>query len=65
MTYPQVNEPMPIVVVKQETGLRAFSRNQAAYSVAVGIEPPPGREKTGALIIRQSAACVLVMTDDE
>lgn len=34
-------------------------------SVTVGIELPLGREKTGALVIGQSAACVLVTTDDE
>jgi hypothetical protein len=34
-------------------------------SVTVGIEPPLGREKTGALVIGQSASCVLVTTDDE
>jgi hypothetical protein len=33
-------------------------------SVTVGIEPPLGREKVGALVIGRSAACVLVTSDD-
>jgi hypothetical protein len=33
-------------------------------SVTVGIEPPLGREKTGALVIGRCASSVLVMSDD-
>jgi hypothetical protein len=34
-------------------------------SVTVGIEPPLGREKTGALTVGRCASSVLVTTDDE
>ena len=33
-------------------------------SVTVGVEPPLGREKSGALVIGRGAACVLVTSDD-
>jgi hypothetical protein len=33
-------------------------------SVTVGVEPPLGREKTGALVIGQSASCVLITSED-
>ena len=33
-------------------------------SVTVGIEPPLEREKVGALVIGESASCILVTSDD-
>jgi hypothetical protein len=33
-------------------------------SVTVGVEPPLGREKLGALVVGRSASCVLVTSDD-
>jgi hypothetical protein len=33
-------------------------------SVTVGVEPPLGREKTGALVIGRFASSVLVTSDD-
>jgi hypothetical protein len=34
-------------------------------SVTVGIEPPLGREKTGALVIGRCAPSVLITSDDQ
>jgi hypothetical protein len=34
-------------------------------SVTVGIEPPLGREKTGALVVGRNASYVLVTADDQ
>jgi hypothetical protein len=34
-------------------------------SVTVGVEPPLGREKTGALVIGRGASCVLITSDDQ
>jgi hypothetical protein len=34
-------------------------------SVTVGIEPPMGREKTGALVIGRCASSVLITSDDQ
>jgi hypothetical protein len=34
-------------------------------SVTVGIEPPLGREKAGALVIGRCAASVLITSDDQ